>query len=204
MRRLRRATRDTHGSPEAGLTLIEVVVAMTVLSIFMAMFTSGMLQMYRTVNKNESQSTAQSEINALFLRLDREVRYAAGISDAGAVGADQYVEYLITNTGTPTCVELRLSAVDGQIQRRTWLHDQTPTRPTGWVPLASAVTAATPFERVAPTDTYQFQRLRLRMSVSSGGADTATAKETDITFTALNTNPDTKSSSVCTEGRTIP
>jgi prepilin-type N-terminal cleavage/methylation domain-containing protein len=189
---------------DAGVTLIEVMISMTIMSIAMAMFTTGILQMYRSANKNEAMSTAQSQISIAFQRLDKEIRYAAGLSTQGFVGADPYVEFLITNGGSPVCTELRLHVATAQLQRRTWTQGSTPVTPSGWLPLASNISSTQPFTVSAADATYNFQRLTLNLVAGWGSGTTATSKRTDITFTALNTSLETASTTICTEGRPIP
>jgi type II secretory pathway pseudopilin PulG len=188
---------------DAGITLVELVVSMTIMSVVMAIFTGGIIEMYNSANKNESLSTAQSEVNIMFLRLDREIRYAAGISLPDVVGGDSYVEYLTGSTGTALCTELRLNVALGQLQRRTWLKGSTPS--PVWTPMASGVTSGTPFTFAAADATFRFQRLELKFNTTSGSAvSSVTTTQTDITFTALNTSQSTVSAAACTEGRSYP
>ncbi len=189
---------------ERGFTLIEVMVAMVVMTVFMAMFTVSMQQMYRATNKTESLSVAQSQISISFLRLDKEIRYAAGISTPGTVGSDSYVEYLTTNGSSPLCTQLRLTGVGRLLQRRTWSQGSSPLTPSGWTVLASDVTSTQPFTYLAPDASFNFQRLRLKFVANSGSGAAATLKQIDVTFTALNTTLTTSSATVCTEGRAVP
>ncbi len=201
--RNRRAGRHTAGQ-DAGITLVEVVVSMSLMAVFMAMFTTTILGIFRMVNRNDATSTAQSQVNIAFLRLDKEIRYAAGISVPGSVGTDPHVEYVTTNTGTPVCTQLRLHLASQQLQRRTWTSGSTPVTPTAWIPLASNVGGAQPFTFSAAGDTFNFQRLRLTLIATAGGGSTAASRQTEITFTALNTTLGTSSADICTEGRSIP
>ena len=186
---------------DRGFTLVEVVVTMTIFSFVMVIFTGGIIQMFNTANKNESVTTAQAQSNLVFIRLDREIRYATGISDPGTLGGDPVVEYLTTNSGTATCTQLRLTATGRQLKRRQWTQGGTPGT---WLPIASGVTGSQPFTLYPADPTFNFQRLRLRLTAQSGAAKTATSAETDITFTALNTSLSTSSATVCTEGRATP
>jgi hypothetical protein len=161
-----------------------------------------MIQIYRSVNKNEAIAAARAEINITFGRLDKEIRYAAGISAPGVTGTDKYVEYLITNTGAPTCVQLRVHVSSAQLQRRSWL--QSGGTPGSWTSLASGITATNPFTSYPATGDFAFQRLRIGMTTKHSSGATATKRQTDITFTALNTSPTTSSDNVCTEGRLVP
>ena len=189
---------------DRGSTLIEMVTTLAIMSIAMAICTSGILEIYRLVNKTGSMATSQAQINITFLHLDKELRYTTGVSTPAVVGADWYVEYLTTASGTPICAELRLDVATAQLQHRTWTQGSTPLVPTAWMAMASQVSAAQPFTVLAPDTDAQYQRLRLTLSASDGANTTATTASTDITFTALNTSTGTSSATVCTEGRVIP
>ncbi len=196
-------TRERQPS-DAGMSLLEVVLATSILAICMAMFSSGILQIYRSVNKSESTSTAQSLLNSSFSRLEKEIRYASGISTPGPIGLDSYVEYLTTSSGTAVCVELRLRVSTRQLQRRTWTQGASAATPRIWVPLAYNVSSAQPFTVLPADATFNFQRLRIQLTVSAGAGATTTSTQTDTTFTAQNTALGTPSPTVCVEGRAVP
>lgn len=188
---LRRPGRDD------GVTLLELTVAMSLMSIFTAIFTTGIGQLYRSVRGNEAMSTAQAQITVAFQRLDAEIRYAAGISAEGQDGPDWYVEFLSTYSGTPECTQLRYTSA-GQFQQRSW--DQGTTPPSFTV-LASGASATHPFTRypVVAGSSVDFQRLAVSLTATGGSA--ARSRAISIMFTALNTSPNTDSDTVCTEGR---
>jgi prepilin-type N-terminal cleavage/methylation domain-containing protein len=164
---------------DGGFTLVEIVVAMTIMGLVAAIFTTGVLQIYRTTGVNESRSIAQAQLSQALLRLDREVRYASYV---GATSAGRpYVEYLLASQ----CVQLRLA--DGQLQRRSWAHDSAAPRPSSWQPIASQVSSSVPFTRVGATGALAHQRLIVDLTAATGGA----RKHGAITFTALNTDQDT-------------
>lgn len=192
------ATRDS------GITLIEVLVSLTLMSIVMALSTTGMLEIYRGTHRTEAAGVAQTQLNVTFIRLDKEIRYAAGISTPGTVGGNAYVEYLTANGAGSVCTELRLVVSTGTLQTRFWTQGTTPLVPSGWKPLAEGVTGAQPFTFVPADATFNFQRLRLNATVvTPAGRDTVT-KQTLVEFTALNTSLATSSATVCTEGRVVP
>jgi prepilin-type N-terminal cleavage/methylation domain-containing protein len=188
---------------DAGVTLIELMVALSLTGTVLALFTGAVVQMYGAAHRTESVSVAQSELHTALQRLDKEVRYASDITAAGSVGGAWYVELLAT-VGTPVCIELRLQG--GQLQRRTWTENQIATTRSAWLPLASGVRAAgtgAPFTVLPPDVNVGFERLRLRLAVDSGAGAKAASAETDITFTALNTARDGAASD-CAEGRLHP
>ena len=205
---------------DAGVTLIEVVVAMSIMSILMVIVTGAVLQIYHSVNEVDSLAEAQTQINTAFIRLDREVRYARGVSDPALVGGDYYVEYLRSVNSVDTCVELRLRTTTDELQRREWTKNMSPLVPGGWTTLASHVTATTPFTVTAADTTsltgFRAQRLTLAMTAVVGGGSPSNAgagraganRETNVTFTALNATEPPGSTgatyaTTCTEARTV-
>jgi prepilin-type N-terminal cleavage/methylation domain-containing protein len=185
---------------DRGVTLVEVTIAMTLMSIFLVLFTTGILQVFRASDHDQAQSSAREQIHLAFQRLDTAIRYAAGISAEGQVGADWYVEFLATYTGTPVCTELRFTQA-GQLQLRRW--DQGGTPPS-FTTLAAGATATHPFTRqpVVAGSGVNFQRLSVDLSVSGGKA--AGSRRISVMFTATNTSPTTASDTSCVEGRTAP
>ncbi len=192
---------------DRGYTLIELMMAMVCMSILLTLVTSAIIQIYHSVNSVDSMSTAQTQVDTTFVRLDKELRYARGISTPGTVNGDAYVEYLLSADSVDTCVELRLHTATGELQRRQWTKNVTPLTPTGWQTLASTVTATTPFTVTAadnslPT-TFRYQRLTLDVTSAAGtGVVGAARRQTTVTFTALNTTV-TDNSATCTEARGI-
>ena len=190
-----------------GVSLVELLVAMTLMAVVGAMFTGGILQVYNALNKTDSDYTAQSQINQAFGTLDREIRYAKSVSTPATVSGDVYVEYLVQIDNVDTCVELRLKTSAAQLQRRTWAQGVTPVAPTPWGVLASNVTGTTPFT-VRALDKqnltgYRFQRLVVNFTSTAGGGGTGTSRETNVTFAALNATA-FDNASTCIEGRKVP
>jgi hypothetical protein len=108
-----------------------------------------------------------------------------------------------------TCTELRLNLTTSQLQLRTWVQPTTRpippggVTPSGWSTLASGVSSTAPFTFHASDETFDFQRLELNLTSGVAGA-TSTSRQTDVTFTALNTTRKTDSPTECTEARSIP
>lgn len=192
-----------------GVTMIEVVVSLTLMAVLMTIFTTAVIDVYRNVNQTEGISTGQSELNNVFLRLDKEVRYASGISLQAKVGVEWYVEYLNTSRGTEVCTQLRLTRT-GLLQRRTWDRNQTPIQPTTWGVLGSnlgevsgtppfSFSAADPSKTTGAASNFH----QLTISLAALGRDDKHLAESSFTFTALNTSLATTSVGICTEGRTV-
>lgn len=210
MRRLR--ARRLRG--DAGVTLAEVMVSMTVMAILMTVFTGAIIQIHGVVNKTDTFAETQLQLNNAFIRLDKEIRYARSISDPAQINGDWYVEYLIAPDTTDTCVELRMQAATQMLQRREWTkRDSGPPAPSRWTAIASGVSATTPFT-VTDADTtsangFTFQRLTLDMTAVQGGgsgsngARAGSTRQSTVTFTALNATR-LGVETTCTEARGIP
>jgi prepilin-type N-terminal cleavage/methylation domain-containing protein len=209
---------------DEGYSLIEVMMAMVCMSILMTLVTSAIIQIYHAVNGVDSTSSAQTQVDTTFVRLDKEIRYARAISDPGTVGSDQYVEYLLSVDSVDTCVELRLHNATGELQRRQWVKNQSPLVPSAWQILASSVSGTTPFAVTAADNSqltsFRYQRLTLDVtSVTGGGPGLTTSagpagsrRQTTVTFTALNATAADNStpgastagnSTTCIEGRGV-
>lgn len=175
------------GSDDAGFTLIDMMVAMTIMTIVMAVFTAGIVQMYRAADDVDAKSVSQSQINIAMQRLDREVRYAKGIATPYLVSGNQYVDMLSIQRNAlqavvQQCIQLRVA--DGVLAQRTWTFQSNPLDITDWTPLAYGVTASAPFTYLPPSDTVGYQQLTVTLSSGTGAAKDANT----ATFIALNSD----------------
>lgn len=181
---------------ERGSTLMELVVGMMIMLIFLGMFSGAIVMLYQSSNKANALTTGAAQTDTAFARLDRSIRYASAFTSPALAGdGNWYVEYLTTNTGSPVCTQLRVTASTQQLQMRTWIPSSDGTSYTGltsWLPWASGVTnggvAATstnpppPFVLVYSKVAYE--QLTVNLVASSGNP--AVPAQTNATFTALN------------------
>ncbi|MDO9377436.1 MAG: prepilin-type N-terminal cleavage/methylation domain-containing protein [Nocardioidaceae bacterium] len=195
---------------DRGTTLMELVVAMGLLSIFMAIFTAAIFEMTSTTSKVQGVAESADQTNSVFLALDRSVRYATGISTPSTNAAGTWhVEYaaadLSDGTAREMCTQLRVS--DGQLQRRTWVvsgSSHASGSLTSWKPLASGVTnggaaageADQPFSTPTSATPSAFQRLTVTTLTAAGPTNAPSATRATSTFTALNSTAGAESS-VC-------
>lgn len=210
--------RRSRRNDDAGYSLIEVLVTIGVMSVLMVVFTTAILQVYRTSGKAESIAAAQSELQRAFQRFDRELRYASWVAEPARVGTAWYVEF--AGFDATECLQLRLETAPasvpehpsdgrGVLQLLRWAPGSPPARGTPGQTVASHVVAPAdtepPFQRqdagATPYDdsafTTDFERLRIRLTARTGTADA----HVDTTFTALNTHRDTPPNHPCSEGR---
>lgn len=218
MRRLLRTLRRRRG--DDGVTLIEVMVSMGVMSVVMVVFTGAILQVFQTTAKTETISYAQSRLQIAFQRVDKEVRYASWIAVPAKVGTAWYVEY--ANFDGTSCGQLRFEtapAADdsnpgdgkGALSLITWPRDTPPATGTAGLLVAKQLLdpgSTGPFERSDPASaadagfTPDFQRLRIRLTARVGGSQASdSTAQMDTTFTALNTSRNTPAANDCSKGR---
>jgi prepilin-type N-terminal cleavage/methylation domain-containing protein len=179
---------------DAGVSLVELVVTMTIMSIFMAIFTTAAVQMFHYETDAETATSAKTQIHIAFLRLDKDIRYASAIS----VPNTSYVEYLRTDLPDPVCTELWMDTAGRQLRRRTWVQGTTPG--SDWGTIVSGVSATQPFTLLPPVIPFTTQRLRVNLVVGPAGS-TGSSRVMDLTFTAANSTSSTAGGSACSEGR---
>lgn len=186
-RRLRRLRGD------GGFSLTEVMLSMSIMSVVMAVATTGLIQMFRSTDLAETRSLTQTALLQSFAKLDRDVRYADRINAPYTrPNGDFAVDYVLPDDrGVLQCVRLTLTAT-GALTRLQWPQASTPD---GAVPstvaldLASGNGAATPFT-VTPggVGDSNFDRLQVQLASTVGVPGAGSQRSFDLQFTALNTD----------------
>ena len=192
---------------DRGVTLVEVVVSMSVFGMLMAIFTTGVVSMFRSAQTNIAMATAVSQANIAFVQLDKQIRYAGAIASPTdpPLSSGYYVEYLINGETVggglgDYCHELWYSPATQRLKGRAWQTSAAPG--STWSTYASnVIITGKPFTLVPPAGAVTFQRLTLDLTAYSGSGATFTQAQTRITFTALNTNSGTQSPTTCTNRR---
>ena len=205
---LRARHRTVRTSGDRGVTLVETLVAMTIMTMFGGIFTGAVIAMTNATGKAEATARSADALNQAFLSLDERVRYASAISVPGASGAGGtgywYVELRATHSGTETCTQLRIDTAAQQLQERTWTVGDTSSL-TSFRPLASGITnggaapgsADQPFALLAPRGNSASQQLSITLTALSGSGSTATTSRSSFGFTAANSLSPTPSGSTC-------
>lgn len=135
-------------SDERGMTLVELVVAMSMMSIVLLIFTSVLASVQRTVVVNQRYSEANDEARLALQQLDRELRSGNVITDpadaiAGFTEAPANQRLLIyTQANMPTrgqaeC-ELWKITSSNDLQVRRWIPGSSSWT-TGWRTVATDV-----------------------------------------------------------------
>lgn len=192
---------------DEGMTMIELLVGMSLMMIFGAMFTAAIYLIHNTLSKSESITESAAQLTTAFHQLDRTARYAAAVSQPGQSGAgDWYVELRTTNTGVEVCTQLRVNHITQQLQQRTWtVVNSAATSLTPFLPVADGVTNGSvangsanppmPFVLTAPNNNINVQQLTVNLVVTIGNPS-ATSSNT-VTYPAVNSNASSTGSNVC-------
>lgn len=185
-----------------GTTLVELVVALTVFGAVMALFTAGVLQVYRAANRTEAVAVADSQVQTAVRLIDKEIRYARWIRNPAQTAGSAWVEFLNSDpvTGQPRCHRIVVDRAAGVLRTVAWPPGTAPAAPHS---LAGQLVTdgPDPFFALQTPGASDFGRLRLRLTSrvgTNGHAGTATS---DVTFTALNTSRSAAPGPECTEGR---
>lgn len=189
--------RPAEPGPDAGATLLEMLVALSIMSVVAVMFTTGVLSVYRATHATEAIANTQGQLDLAFRRLDRQLRYASQLNEPGETANHWYVEFLTEPVGgTRTCTQLRAPKPvapqqQGGLLIRSWALGATPP---GFATLAPVIDPANtnPFTKLPPA------QLRVRLaSTATGAPGRSTTRHSEVSFTALNATDDTNAVATC-------
>jgi prepilin-type N-terminal cleavage/methylation domain-containing protein len=187
----RLASRRTPRRDDAGMSLIELLVAMSIFSVVLAVAMTGIVSVTGNLRKVSNQTDAMDQAMRTITRLDKEIPYATAVSAPGQVSSNWYFEYETQLAGTDTCDQWRLVASTDVIQHRTWLNGNTP--PTTWDTVSTNIvndpTTQVPFVLRTTADDSSLTRqvLIVDLFAQKGTGSTGSA-ETKETFVARNSS----------------
>ena len=191
-----------------GTSLIELVVAMMLMTIFLAMFTGAIVMMNSSMNKAQAVNLSASQLNVAFANLDNMVRYAAFVATpkTSPSSGDWYVELRATTSGGEVCNQLRVDIASRQLQRRSWtVANSVASTPSAWVPIASGISNGSaaagartqPFYLVPPVGNAAYQQLTINLTSPAGSGSALTTSVSSFTFTALNSPAGVAGPQIC-------
>ncbi|NAZ81700.1 prepilin-type N-terminal cleavage/methylation domain-containing protein [Kineococcus sp. R8] len=191
---------------DAGYSLAELLVAMSIFAVVLGVFMSGLLVMSSGTNRVQKVGASADALRKSFTVLDRQVRSADAVNRPGASNGRYFVEFRTAGTAEvpAACYQWRYSVATGTLAYRTWPTSGAPastwtTTATGLRTDVDAVSPkAVPFTlgaageaTVTATGDVAFSRTRARLTVDIGSARSAGRNEQlATTFVAANTGPD--------------
>jgi prepilin-type N-terminal cleavage/methylation domain-containing protein len=158
---------------DSGFTLVELLVAMSLVGVLVAVFMAAVTQMTRATVRVQNVTTSSDEARRVYERFERQFRSASEVNRPVRTGTTWYLEFRTSATGTTTaqCTQWRYLASAGQVQLRTWSDVSSPVA-GAWVTVGSRVVndpVTQPPFAFAPADlTYSRQRVTLDLRASSG------------------------------------
>jgi hypothetical protein len=212
---------------DEGFSLIDVIVATSIMAVIMVIVTGGIIEVYSDVNKVDGISTARDQIGNSFRKLDKDFRYATWVSTPGQVGDAWYLEYMVAyvpSSPSPSPSSAPVTSTkceqlvyrNGVVTRAEWaLPDTTPGTPQTIATDLSLTGSTPPFTVYAPGDKpyslaptpntngvgrnyeLEFYQVRLRFSGHVGKVDLPL----DVLFTAQNTSRGMRADNDCSKGR---
>lgn len=218
---MRRAWRKLSSGDDAGYSLVDLLVGMSVMSVLMVVILSAIADTYSNVTRTENTSFAREQVGNSFRRLDKELRYATWISAAEKDGTNWYLPYAspaakdpVTNkTSTDFCRQLKFS--DGVLSLMRW-DSVTGTQDTSTqiaTDLSLNAAGAAPFTVINPNSTIysssyavagvgrnfapDFYQVRLQFNAALGRV----SLPLDVVFTAQNLSGNSSTSSDCSKWR---
>lgn len=179
---------------DSGFTLLEVIVAVGLFSVFLAIFITSVTGLAGAVTKTKVTSESASTNQVVIGLLGRQVPYAEAINRPGPGMADpdvRYIEFQQPRSATTdllrACIQWRYIPDDQLLQSRTWslTAGGAATNTTGWATRATDVidlgAANTPFSMLPADPGAGLFRQQLAVTLASGVAGTEiTSTETRI------------------------
>jgi prepilin-type N-terminal cleavage/methylation domain-containing protein len=188
--------RDRARGDDAGMSLVELIVAMGIFTIVISIFMAGLITMTENTVRTEVTTDAAESVRRVFQRLDKQVRYADAINlpGNGASGA-RYVEFrtpeTVSASGVTTCTQWRWNPATEEIQARVW--PQSAATLPGWSVVATdvvddATVTGYPFTVVVASPSHPRQSLQLQLLLESDASSGSVSS--DSTFVARNSSVD--------------
>lgn len=192
------------GDKESGFTLIELIVAMGIFTIFIALFLAAVVSLARGTVKAQLTTETASGISVVFQNIDRQVRYADSINypGTGPSGA-VYIEFRTPASSTKEnitrCTQWRFLVSENRLESRQWSDVPGAVRPAWQTKLTNVIAVGGdtyPFEMVPATLTgTSKQQLVLTLNAGNpNGVDKAGSAVT-TRFVARNSSLSSPSNS---------
>jgi hypothetical protein len=214
---MRQEWRKRFSRDDAGYSLADLLVGMSVMSVLMVVTLGAVAEMYLNVTRTENTSFARDQVGTSFRRLDKELRYATWISSPGPPKANgaYYMEYAVPSPpdkdGNPVADACRQLKYDkGVLSLVGWLPPAKPGKPTQLGTDLTLTTGAAPFTLIPPGSAYysslppgpvsvgkgfapQYYQVRIQFKATFGRV----TLPLDAVFTAQNTYAATTPANVC-------
>lgn len=196
---------------QAGFTLVELVVAMSLFLVFVSLFVVAVSALSAGTTRARLVAETSSGVLLVFQNVDRQVRYADAVSIPGnGPSGARYIEFRTPASSArdlhTTCTQWRYEPGNGTMSSREW-RDTAGALPTPWAQKLSDIVPVSdpqyPFELLQPTATGSTKQ-QFQLYIRSGNADISGEAEVKTRFVARNSStssPTNIGGTICT---TVP
>jgi prepilin-type N-terminal cleavage/methylation domain-containing protein len=181
--------------PEQGMTLVELMVTVALLSVVIAIVLSVLVSVQSTVARQERRSRANERVRLAVQQLDREVRSGNVFRDpaaepddpahgrvAGGMGLRIYTQANADTRGGSRCMQWRITG--GKLQSREWTVSwRTDGQVSGWRVVADGIvnSSGTPAFDLDSSSNFGGRILNLTFVVNPGAGDSNVVVQASIT-----------------------
>lgn len=186
---------SNHGA-EAGFSLVELMVAMVIFAIFVAVILTSIVAISRSAVRTQLVGESTNSTLVAFGSLDRQVRYSDSINYPGVgPSGNRYVEFRVPAASTTggllaICYQWRFSLVNSRLESRRW-NESDPTTATAWSPKLTNVAddgdPTHPFQLVAANISDK-PRQKLLITLNPGTDAQTAGAGMSTTFIARNSS----------------
>ncbi|MBC7590608.1 MAG: prepilin-type N-terminal cleavage/methylation domain-containing protein [Salinibacterium sp.] len=202
---------------ESGFSLIELMVAMAIFTIFVVIVMASVLAISRSAVRTQLVGETTSSTLVVFGSLDRQIRYSDSINFSGAgTSGNRYIEFRVPAASTvgglqSICYQWRFSVANSRLESRQW-NESNPAGATAWSPKLTNVAndgdPTHPF-LMTPANGADKPRQQLTITLNVGTNAQNAGASMSTTFIARNTSSLTSPSNnpstpVCTFGAYRP
>jgi type II secretory pathway pseudopilin PulG len=129
MRGMLRRVREAQ-QRDAGITTVELIVAMGIFVTVIAIFMGGVVVMTKNAVRSTVTANAGDSARLVLQRFDKQVRYADAINLPGpGTGGRQYIEFrtpaTVAASGVTTCTQWRWDPTTTVMEMRSWADGAT-------------------------------------------------------------------------------
>ncbi|MGL5859442.1 MAG: type II secretion system protein [Angustibacter sp.] len=190
---------DAGGRPgrgDAGFTLVEAIVAMSIFSVIIAIFAVAVTDWTGNAVRTSRVSDQTTTSRVIYDALDKQVPSAAAVNRPVKVGPNWYLEFRTDATNPRTCTQWVLRTGTGEVAYRTWPTDVagTPT-PSPWKVIETRVQdpgsftpPRVPFQMLPTSPWSSRQQVLVDLTVRRGNGPPT---DTRGVFVARNSSPAT-------------
>jgi prepilin-type N-terminal cleavage/methylation domain-containing protein len=197
---------EPHRDRESGFSLVELLVAMAIFTVFLVIVLTSVASISRSEVRTQLVGQSTNSTLVFFGNMDRQVRYSDSINFPG-VGAsgDKYVEFRVPAASTAgglvaICYQWRFSVSNLRLESRQW-DEGNPSSATAWsvklTDMADDGVATHPFQLVA-ANISDTPRQQLLLSLNTGADAQNAGASMSTTFIARNTSIKSRSNDPAT------